>query len=111
MIGKRISELRKEKGLSQTRLSEMAEISRSQICRYENGKQDPDFSTVVRIAKALEVSVNSLLMGPEADKVITEEDIRFALSSGDKPITPAQYEEVKNFARYIQERDNNNGNK
>ena len=107
MIGKRIEELRKMKNMTQAQLGDLADISREQISRYEHGKNDPDFSTVVRLANALDVSVNSLLSGPEADKIITEEDIRFALSDGDKPITPAQYAEVLNFARYIQERDRN----
>ena len=109
MFGERLSFLRKERGLTQAQLAEKADIAREMVSRYERNAQDPDFSTVVRIAKALEVSVNSLLSGPEADKVITEEDIRFALSDGDQPITMAQYEEVKNFARYIQERDRNAG--
>lgn len=109
MIGKRIEELRKSKGWTQQKLGDLADITREQISRYEHEKQDPDFSTVVRLAQALEVSVNSLLSGPEADKIVTEEDIRFALSTGDKIITPAQYQEILNFARYIQERDNKNG--
>lgn len=111
MIGKRIEELRKGKGWTQAQLAEKADITRTQISRYEHDKQDPDFSTVVRLAKALEVSVNSILSGPEADKVVTEEDIRFALSGGGEIITPAQYQEILNFAHYIQERDRNNGTK
>lgn len=105
MIGKRIYELRREKKLTQTKLSELADISREQINRYENEKATPDFGTVVRIAKALEVSVNSLLNGPAADKEITEEDIRYALSTTGSPLTPKQYDEVKMFSAFIQERD------
>ena len=105
MIGKRIEELRKMKKWTQAQLGEKADIAREQISRYEHEVNDPDFSTVVRLAQALEVSVNSLLSGPEADKVVTEEDIRLALSDNDNPITPAQYEEIKTFARYIQDRD------
>ena len=104
MIGKRIYELRREKKLTQSKLSELADISREQINRYENEKATPDFGTVVRIAKALEVSVNSLLHGPAAEKEITEEDIRYALGAGD-PLTPKQYDEVKMFSAFVQERD------
>lgn len=107
MIGQRIAELRKQKNLSQGELADLAGTTREQISRYENDKRMPDFHSIVKLAKALDVSVNSILSGPEADKIITEEDIRFALSDGDKPITPAQYAEVLNFARYIQERDRN----
>lgn len=113
MIGKRIYELRKEKGLTQSQLSELADISREQINRYENDKVTPDFATVVKLAKVFEVSVNSILSGPEADKLITEEDIRIALSGTGRPLSPAQFEEVKKFAAFIQERDqcrDQNGN-
>lgn len=109
MFGDRLAQLRKEKNLTQARLAEIADIAREQVSRYERNKQDPDFSTVVRLAKALEVSVNSLLSGPEKNEKVTEEDVRFALSIGDKPITPAQYEEIREFARYIQERDRKRG--
>lgn len=73
MIGKRIYDLRKERGLTQSRISELADISREQINRYENDKVVPDFSTVVKLAKVLEVSVNSILSGPECDREITDE--------------------------------------
>lgn len=107
MIGERIEELRKQKGWTQAKLGDLADISREQISRYEHGKNLPDFPTTVRIAQALEVSIDSLLNGPNADKEITEEDIRFALSGGENMITPAQYKEVLNFVRFIQERDKN----
>jgi len=99
--------LRKEKGWTQQTLGDRADISREQISRYEHGKSVPDFPTTVRLAQALEVSIDSLLRGPDAEKEITEEDIRFALSGGDQIITPAQYKEVLNFVRFIQERDKN----
>ena len=107
MIGERIEELRKQKGWTQAKLGDLADISREQISRYEHGKSLPDFPTTVRIAQALDISIDSLLNGPDADKLITEEDIRFALSTGGEIITPAQYQEILNFARYIQERDKN----
>lgn len=105
MIGKRIYELRKERSFTQSQLSELADISREQINRYENEKAVPDFATVVKLAKALNVSVNSILSGPEADKAVTEEDVRFALSGTEKPLTQKQFEEVKKFAAFVQERD------
>lgn len=105
MIGKRIFELRKEKGLTQSQLSELADISREQINRYENDKVTPDFATVVKLAKVFEVSVNSILSGPDADKVVTEEDVRIALSETGDPLTPKQFEEVKMFAAFVQDRD------
>ena len=106
MIGKRLYDLRKELGLTQAKLSELCDISREQINRYENDKATPDFGTVVRLAKALNVSVNSILSGPDADKIITDEDVRVALSSNGVPLTVREYEEVRRFAAFIQERNN-----
>ena len=40
---------------------------------------------------------------------VSEDDIKFALFGGG-PVTDAQYEEVKQFVRFIKERDAN-GNK
>ncbi len=111
MIGKRIEALRKEKGWTQQTLGDRANISREQISRYEHGKSIPDFQTTIRIAEALEVSIDSLLRGPDSEKEITEEDIRFALSGGEEPITPSQYKEVLAFVKFIRERDKENGNR
>ena len=88
------------------KLSELCDISREQINRYENDKAVPDFGTVVKLAKALNVSVNSILSGPEADKIVTDEDIRIALSSNGNPLTIREYEEVRQFAAFLQERNN-----
>lgn len=39
------------------------------------------------------------------DHPISDDDIRFALSNGDQPITDAQFEEVKQFVAFIRARD------
>ena len=106
MIGKRLYDLRKELGFTQAKLSELCDISREQINRYENDKAVPDFGTVVKLAKVFNVSVNSILSGPESDKIVTDEDIRLALSSNGNPLTVREFEEVRQFAAFIQERNN-----
>ena len=44
---------------------------------------------------------------PASHPVIRDEDIRFALSDGDEPITDEQFEEVKKFVSFIRSRDAN----
>ncbi len=40
----------------------------------------------------------------------SDDDIKFALFNGDKEISDAQFDEVKRFARYVQERDKRDKN-
>ena len=47
---------------------------------------------------------------PAADRGVTDEDLKFALFGGGD-VTDAQFEEVKNFARFIKERDANGQSK
>lgn len=62
-IGKNIKRLRQEKGLSQDKLSKLANLSLNTVVKIElNDSPNPTIETVQRIAKALEVSVDGLLL-------------------------------------------------
>ena len=50
--GKRIKEIRKANGLTQKELSEKLGTSQQNLAQYENGKRQPKFETLRRIAKA-----------------------------------------------------------
>ena len=61
-IGKNIKRLRQEKGLSQDKLSKLADLSLNTVVKIElDDSPNPTIKTVQRIAKALEVSVDDLL--------------------------------------------------
>jgi len=61
-IAKNIKKHRKEKGLSQDKLSRLADISHATIIKIESGGiQSPTIDTVQKIAKALEIGVNDLI--------------------------------------------------
>lgn len=61
-IGDRIKEIRKTKGLTQEGLGDKCEpkMKDSAIRRYENNKGNPTHKTLLKIAKALDVSVSEL---------------------------------------------------
>ena len=59
-IGRRIKNLRKEKGLSVYALANIADIERSQILRIESGTTNTTISTILAIASALEVKPKEL---------------------------------------------------
>jgi len=61
-IGKNIKRYRQEKGLSQDKLSKLADLSLNTVVKIElDDSPNPTIETVQRIAKALEVSVDDLL--------------------------------------------------
>ncbi|MGQ9603042.1 MAG: helix-turn-helix domain-containing protein [bacterium] len=60
-IGKNIKKLRKQKGLSQDRLSKLADISYNTVIKLESGGiTNPSIDTLQKLAKALDVSVDKL---------------------------------------------------
>ena len=62
VIAKNIKRLRKEKGISQDRLSKLADLSLNTIVNIESGNSpNSTIETLEKIAKALEVSIEKLL--------------------------------------------------
>jgi transcriptional regulator with XRE-family HTH domain len=66
----RLIQLRKAAGFTQQTLAEAAELHVNQIRRYEAGTAQPTLEALIRLAKALHVSLDSLVFeegerGPE----------------------------------------------
>ena len=61
-IGKNMKRFRQDKGLSQDKLSKLADLSLNTVVKIElDESPNPTIETIQRIAKALEVSVDDLL--------------------------------------------------
>ena len=61
-IAKNIKKLRQEKGISQDRLSKLADLSLNTIVNVEAGNNpNPTIETIEKISKAFEVSIDELL--------------------------------------------------
>lgn len=65
-------ELRKQKGLTMKELGKAVGVAESTISLYENGKHEPDLTTMKRIADVLEVSIDELI-DYKTDETIDEE--------------------------------------
>jgi transcriptional regulator with XRE-family HTH domain len=59
-IGSKISEIRKQKNVSQTDFAKAVGVSREMIGRYERGEVMPSIEVAKKIADALEVSLDFL---------------------------------------------------
>ncbi len=57
LIGSRIKELRKARGLSQEKLSERAEITPNYLSRLERGTENPTLDTLIKLGDALGVEM------------------------------------------------------
>ena len=57
LMGNRIKELRRKKGLSQEQLSEKAEITPNYLSRVERGTENPTLNMLIRLANALDVEM------------------------------------------------------
>ena len=67
-IGKRIKELRKEKGLEQQELAAECNLEKTHMSRIEAGKQNLTLKMLQRIAKGLGVDVSELFVPPSSKK-------------------------------------------
>ena len=70
-VGVKLREYRLKRGLSQAELAQRAGKKRSAIGNYESGAREPDYDTLIALARALEVSVAQLL-DEEEDEALWE---------------------------------------
>lgn len=59
-FGRNIARIRTQKGFSQDALAEKADLDRTYVSGIERGVRNPGIKTVLRIARALGVSVGDL---------------------------------------------------
>ena len=71
-IGERITQLRKEKDISQAELAKRLEVSRQAVSKWEQGTSSPDTNKLIQLAKILDTEVEYLATGtkPEPSSVV-----------------------------------------
>tara|TARA_R110000787_G_scaffold176926_1_gene288994 strand:- start:215 stop:472 length:258 start_codon:yes stop_codon:yes gene_type:complete len=60
LIGNKIAELRKLKGISQYKLAKLVMMEQSNLARIEKGLTNPTIKTLLKISDALEVKLSEL---------------------------------------------------
>lgn len=128
-VGDRIRKVRLEQDVTQQELADYIGVSKQAVYKYENNiVTNIPTDKIDAISRRLRVSPAYLMgweeqptptapipPGQESKKApgaksgeVSDEEIKFALFGGG-PVTDAQYEEVKQFVRFIKERDANAG--
>ena len=67
-MGKHISELRKNKGLTQKKLAEIIEVNDKSISKWEQGDLAPDITVLKPLADALGVKIDEILCGEKIEE-------------------------------------------
>ena len=62
-IGKFISELRKEKGLTQQELADTLNVTDRAVSHWENGRRLPDISLLKELGEVFNVTIDELISG------------------------------------------------
>lgn len=59
-VGKRLSEVRVKRGLTQEKLAHEAGLNRAYVGYIERGERNPSIATIAKLAKALKIEVSEL---------------------------------------------------
>lgn len=107
---KRIEALCEARGITITKMCRESGASRSALGDLNAGRSETlSTKTLSLIADYFGVTIDDVLGTKKAPSETgggaTEDDIKFALFGGDGPITDAMWDEVKNFAAYVMERE------
>lgn len=98
---------RTQKGVSQQTVADYLGISRQAYSNYEAGNREASYETLLQLAEYFDTSVDAILGRESTSPVVPSvEDLKFALFGGDGIVTDAMFEEVKRYAKYVKEREN-----
>ena len=121
----RIKEIRKAKKITAKELAVFVNVAESTMSLYENGKREPDYKTLLKIAEYLDVSIDYLLgkndtNEPTIKKIATPgesinlsadpkgEALKVALFGGDTEVTDEMWNEVITYAEFLKQKYNKN---
>lgn len=71
-IGEKIAFLRKEKGMTQSQLTEKMNVTDKAVSKWERNLSCPDINTISKLADILEVSVEELLQAKRKENANTK---------------------------------------
>ena len=114
ILYKNLVKLCEQKGITPYRMCKDTKIQPSVMTDLKMGRrQTVKAETAARLASYFGVTVDYLLGNTEQKENtpaeegerVKDDDIKFALFGGDGEITDEMYEEVKRFAKFVQQRE------
>jgi transcriptional regulator with XRE-family HTH domain len=101
--GARIKQLREAAGLKQLDVAKAVGVSTQAVSKWETDKSEPDSDAIKIMCELFKVSSDEILGIEGKTTTPNDDDIKFALFGDPHHITDEQFEEVKRFARYVEE--------
>ena len=96
-----IRSLRKKNGYTQEEVSNKLNIQRQTYCNYENACRIPPLEIIIALARLYSVSVDYLVLGPEAvEKKSKKTALRDKLYDDFTSLSRGAHKEVLDFIRF-----------
>lgn len=99
----KLRELRKEKGISLKELGAAMGVAESTMSLYENGKRQPDYETLLKLAEYFNVTVDYLLRGNDNSECLLEELV--ILNRKARNMSPEKRQKLLEMARVMFKED------
>lgn len=114
-----LKKLRREKKLSQKELGNKLGLAESTIGMYEQGKRQPDYETLLKIADFFEVTLDFLLGNPKDASSVKEKEAAYSISDPDLQIafkdasdfSEEARRQAIDFIEYLKEKEKAKGRK
>lgn len=71
MLGNKLQQLRKQRGLSQETLAERLGVSRQAVSKWETGDSSPDLDKIMQIGAIFQISIDDLLKDSVQEKEVS----------------------------------------
>lgn len=107
MITERLTRLREEKKLTKKDIAEFLKIDQSTYGKYELGKRQPDYDTLLKLADFFDVSVDYLLCRSNIRKLDNETKTSHNLDISRLP--EEAIKQVEDYIEYVKQKYNPDG--
>lgn len=101
MIGKRIARRRKQLGLKQAEVEELAGIGDKYLSNIERAVSIPSIEVILRLAIALDTTPDEFLVGTAHQEGEAWRDV----AEGLRPLTPGQLRLTREFIRWVAQQE------
>ncbi len=98
LLGKRIKELRKQKGYTQDYLAEKLKIEPRQLSKLETGKHYPSFETIIALLETFDITFEELI---SFEHLNSANDIRKTLLKNIENIDDSKIQNVYKILRVL----------
>lgn len=100
MLKERLYLLREQKALTRKEVADFLKIDQSTYGKYELGKREPDYETLLKLSDFYEVSVDYLLGHSEQTSVsIGEKSPTYSIDISD--LTPEAIQQIETYVEFV----------